>query len=662
MSSLLLQFLKFVSEQGLVNTARFLFDVAAFRVRLSPIVLCCPHCTLLQSKISSNLGSVAVKIAQDYLRPGSTGSSTLNDTRRPDIVRVILPHKKKSQPPGPYPGKAAVAEGSGHNSGGSHQHGSSNSGASDVQSFVPPTTQPVNGANGTNGSNGSGAVANGAVATAHNGAVSVPMSTSLGQVVPVEETSAPVSPKSIIGQNVQMSQQLTAPRPKWQDFVLESDAATSDLAAVNALRCVGEPVERILDIVRAPPNITNYLFDELDVILFSYISDKFFEAFKGHEYYQKYLHFMAMTEQPVCEDDFALFRVLGRGGFGMVSGCKRCYSGRLFAMKVMNKKRVKLKKAEALCLNERNILSSVDSPYVVCLKYAFTTPTDLYLVLDLMIGGDLGYHLQRKHSFTMAETKFYAARILLGIGALHDLSIVYRDLKPENVLMDEHGYTKISDLGLACRVTRNGLSGTCGTRGYWAPEMLRRDAQGKRERYSLSVDWFSYGCCVYEFLIGVSPFRTEQAKNFGKFPKLEKADKDKAIDLAIQEMEPDLESGGLDETTKDFLRKLLHKDGKTRLGSKGYRDIMLHPWFADVDFDSLNQVQPPMTPPRDINMATQSEIGSFADDKQSRKIVLTEADHRHYESWLFISTRAFQEEVVEFLLMEELLVREDFKY
>jgi beta-adrenergic-receptor kinase len=663
----------------------------------------------IQSKISANIASSAIKIVNDYLNPESKGNPSSNEARRCDIVRVIVPVKKKMQPPIPYPGKPTANNANNNNSSSSGANSNNNAASNnsgDMVKMISPTNKEF-GANGashkkeanSNTGNsdvplyerGSGSTAVNGNALVHAGstttaaaspAMSVPMAVSINQVVPMDtemennmvmsaRSGGRHSPHSVASNangiqqhndsNMTMKTESDAHlhmRPRWAEFVMDGEEAAAASGAVkNAIRCFGEPVDKIIETVKTPSAITTHLFDELDAILFSFLTDKYFDAFKNHEYYQKFLHFMAMTEQPVTDDDFALFRVLGRGGFGMVSGCKRCYSGRLFAMKVMNKKRVKLKKAEALCLNERNILSAVDSPYVVCLKYAFTTPTDLYLVLDLMIGGDLGYHLQRKHSFTMAETKFYAARILLGIGALHDLSIVYRDLKPENVLMDEHGYTKISDLGLACRVSRSGLSGTCGTRGYWAPEMLRRDSQGKRERYSLSVDWFSFGCCIYEFLIGVSPFRTEAAKNWGKFPKLEKADKDKAIDLAIQEMDPDLDAIGLlDETTKDILRKLLNKDGKARLGAKGYRDIMLHPWFADIDFDSLNQMQPPMVPPRDINMATQSEIGSFADDKQSRKVVLSEADHKHYETWLFISTRAFQEEVVEFLLMEELLV------
>ena len=84
---------------------------------------------------------------------------------------------------------------------------------------------------------------------------------------------------------------------------------------------------------------------------------------------------------------------------------------------------------------------------------------------------------------------------------LHQNGIVYRDLKPDNILMDERGKTRISDLGLACKVTPD-LVGTYGTRGYWAPEMLMKDGKGHRIRYTQAVDWFSFGCVVYEMIIG----------------------------------------------------------------------------------------------------------------------------------------------------------------
>lgn len=120
-------------------------------------------------------------------------------------------------------------------------------------------------------------------------------------------------------------------------------------------------------------------------------------------------------------------------------------------------------------------------------------------------------------------------------------------------------------------------------------------------------------------------------------------------------MEPDFDES-FDSVSKDFLSKLLDKNGRTRLGANGYREIMAHEFFADIDWDNLSRSTPPMKPAKDINMATQSEIGSFSDEKASKKIVLTEEDHKVYEKWHFISSRAYEEEVVEFLLFEERMV------
>jgi serine/threonine protein kinase len=131
-----------------------------------------------------------------------------------------------------------------------------------------------------------------------------------------------------------------------------------------------------------------------------------------------------------------------------------------------------------------------------------------------MTGGDLGYHLHQKGKFRPKECLYYAARIMLGLQALHDQQYVYRDLKPENCLLAEDGRVKITDLGLATKITPT-LHGAAGTRGYWAPEMLKRDKNGRRMPYGHAVDWFSFGCCVAEFISGSNPFRSEAALNFG---------------------------------------------------------------------------------------------------------------------------------------------------
>jgi serine/threonine protein kinase len=197
-----------------------------------------------------------------------------------------------------------------------------------------------------------------------------------------------------------------------------------------------------------------------------------------------------------------------------ISACKKGTSGKLYAMKIMNKKRIKIKKSEQLTLNEQICLADVKSPFVVELAYSFHSQDDVFLILDLMTGGDLSFHLCQKGLFSKKECLYYGARIMLGLQALHDKGYVYRDLKPENCLLSEDGRVKLTDLGLAVKVTPH-LHGAAGTRGYWAPEMLRRDKNGKRMSYNHIVDWFSFGCMLAEFISGINPFRSEKALEFG---------------------------------------------------------------------------------------------------------------------------------------------------
>lgn len=468
--------------------------------------------------------------------------------------------------------------------------------------------------------------------------------------------------------NIALSESRT---PEWTE---DLNSPTS-----NGLGITGPIVDKLIVAIESTlaDNFVPSLFDELDGIVFSLVCRKESE-FKKSPLYSKYVNVRIQLSRPVTLKDFHLFRTLGRGGFGLVNGCKKCQSGHLYAMKTLCRKRIKLKKATELCLNERSILKMIRSPFVVCMQYAFTTPLEVCMVFDLMMGGDLGFYLRRIGAFSPAETKYFVARTVLGLKALHDANVVYRDLKPENILLDSKGRSKISDLGLACVVPeKKGLAGTYGTRGYWAPEMLKRDLDGHRLRYRCEVDWFSLGCITYEFIVGVCPFKTDVARKWNsrggrgaagssstvsssirstRSTKCKaRSELEERIDAAVLEMEPDFSDPRFDSNSISFCKALLNKDGPSRLGYNGASEVMQHAFFSDINWGDIisDEMPPPSQPRRDLNMGTQDEIGTFSDAKLAKKIELTEEDMNVFSQWDYVRPEALYDEAVKFMLYEE---------
>ncbi|KAE9014825.1 hypothetical protein PR001_g14878 [Phytophthora rubi] len=386
------------------------------------------------------------------------------------------------------------------------------------------------------------------------------------------------------------------------------------------------------------------LFDELEACVLCSLEQYHLKDFRSSAFHKRLIAFLLLQKRRVSEDDFTVLRVLGRGGFGMVNGCIKRTSASLYAMKVMNKKMIKKKHAEKLCLAERKILAMISCPFVVCLKYSFQTAEELFLVLDLRTGGDLSFHLNRAR-FSETQVRFWAAQILLGIQHLHEKNIVYRDLKPENILLDEKGNCSISDLGLAVEVTPT-LTGRCGTRGYWAPEMLLRDESGNRLVYDQTVDWWSYGCLVYELLYGKCPFRTSKAKALHE-------DKQQAYDKATLELTPAYDPKYFSPEAAELIQQLLNRDPRKRLGAKGAEEIKRMQFFSTIDWVQMEQMQipPPFVPDNEINAASQADIGSF-DISVVKGIKLSEQEQAAYSGWDYVCPETFQREAVEYLVWE----------
>jgi len=333
--------------------------------------------------------------------------------------------------------------------------------------------------------------------------------------------------------------------------------------------------------------------------------------------------------------DFSVHRIIGRGGFGEVFGCRKVDTGKMYAMKCLDIKRIRLKQGEQLAINERKMLQSVsegaDCPFIVCMTYAFVTQDRVCFVLDLMNGGDLHYHLTQHGCFSEPQVRFYAAEVTLGLQHMHERHIVYRDLKPANILLCESGHAKISDLGLACDIRNKLPQAAVGTHGYMAPEVLRRGVS-----YTFTADWFSLGCMLYKLLRGHSPFRAHKTKD------------KREIDRRTIEYNPEMPDEFSDDL-KDLVNGLLQKKPSERLGHNGAQELMSHSWFKEVDWARLNRLgyDPPLIPPRgEVNAADAFDIGNF-DDDEVKGIKISEEDMAHYKDFPVVVSSRWQQEVTE---------------
>lgn len=284
------------------------------------------------------------------------------------------------------------------------------------------------------------------------------------------------------------------------------------------------------------------------------------------------------TDEKVNADDFDMITVIGQGSFGKVVQVRHKKNQQIYAMKMLNKRSIVERGEIEHTKAEKEILQTVKHPFLMCLHYSFQTPDKLYLVMDFVNGGEMFYHLQQEHTFDNLRAKFYAAEIVLGLEYLHQHGIVYRDLKPENLLLDSDGHIKMTDFGLSKQGLNDPNARTktfCGTPEYLAPEVLQGLEYGK------AVDWWSLGTLIFEMLTGLPPFYDEDVQR-----------------MYAQKMTAELEvPDHVDPNATDLISKFLDRNPSTRL--QDTKSIKVHPWFSDINWDALGakRVTPPYKPP-----------------------------------------------------------------
>lgn len=295
-----------------------------------------------------------------------------------------------------------------------------------------------------------------------------------------------------------------------------------------------------------------------------------------------------ITLSKLTTEDFEFLKVLGKGTFGKVQLVrKKTGEKKFYAMKTLKKKDLKDMKQEKNTETERYVLLNVKSPYLIALYYAFQDSNKLHLVVDFLAGGELFTWLRDHRAFSESRTRLYAAEIIMGIEALHKANIAYRDLKTENILLDNVGHIKICDFGLSKQnITSmsSGASTRCGTTELMAPEIYGTNGYGK------AVDWWSLGILIYQMIHGKFPFEdNDPTRLVQKVLTCEAKFKD-----------------SVSKECKDTVKGLLNKNVKHRLGNSSTNEIKKSPFFAKIDFVQvqMKRYTPEFRPPVDKSLST----------------------------------------------------------
>ena len=261
---------------------------------------------------------------------------------------------------------------------------------------------------------------------------------------------------------------------------------------------------------------------------------------------------------------------IGSGTFGVVKICKHIASGQYIAMKQLNKDQVIRNKQVDHLKSEICILASLSNPAIVQF-FGFTqNEYHFHIFMEMVSGGELFHYIRDKNKLNWAQSAFFSGQIVLMFEYLHSKCVIYRDLKPENLLISPDGYLKLTDFGFAKILPPGHKTYTlCGTPEYIAPEILSSKGHDK------GVDWWTFGVLLYEFLEGIDPFAADSPSQIYK----------NILDHRLKF------SSGINSEAKSLIKKLLQPDLTKRYGclKNASQDIKDHPFFSIIKWDKLKK-------------------------------------------------------------------------
>ncbi|MCJ8741272.1 hypothetical protein PDJAM_G00068590 [Pangasius djambal] len=276
--------------------------------------------------------------------------------------------------------------------------------------------------------------------------------------------------------------------------------------------------------------------------------------------------------EEVSFDHFQILRAIGKGSFGKVCIVQKKDTKKMYAMKYMNKLKCVERNEVRNVFKELQIMQNLEHPFLVNFWYSFQDEEDMFMVVDLLLGGDLRYHLQQNVHFSESTVKLYICELALALNYLRNKRIIHRDIKPDNILLDEHGHTHLTDFNIAA-IVKDDLKATsiAGTKPYMAPELFQT-FEGTHPGYSFAVDWWSLGITAYELLRGQRPYIMRSST-----PTAE-------ILQSFHKVHPCYPAAWSVEI-KSLLRKLLCVDAQKRLSSLS--ELKDTECLSDVNWDAV---------------------------------------------------------------------------